>query len=117
MNVNPNKILDLAEKEILTEALQSLSSQEFGRMIDGGDINFSSCRLTSTGREYAEKKSKIFAKNPLAAVPRCDIPVIGSQYCMNFPENMSDEKVLDTVDWRKILNGDLTKFSKFINTI
>jgi len=58
MNVNPNKILDLAEKEILTEALQSLSSQEFGRMIDGGDINFSSCRLTSTGREYAEKKSK-----------------------------------------------------------
>lgn len=58
MNVNPNKILDLAEKEILTEALQSLSSQEFGRMIDGGDINFSSCRLTPTGREYAEKKSK-----------------------------------------------------------
>lgn len=58
MNVNPNKILDLAEKEILTEALRSLSSQEFGRMIDGGDINFSSCRLTSTGREYAEKKSK-----------------------------------------------------------
>ena len=58
MNVNPNKILDLAEKEILTEALQSLSSQEFGRMIDGGDINFSSCRLTSTGKEYAEKKSK-----------------------------------------------------------
>ena len=58
MNVNPNKILDLAEKEILTEALQSLSSQEFGRMIDGGDINFSSCRLTSAGREYAEKKSK-----------------------------------------------------------
>ena len=42
----------------MTEALQSLSSQEFGRMIDGGDINFSSCRLTSTGREYAEKKSK-----------------------------------------------------------
>ncbi|MBS1571844.1 MAG: hypothetical protein JST62_05555 [Bacteroidetes bacterium] len=58
MNVNPNKILDLAEKEILTEALQSLSSSEFGRMIDGGDINFSSCRLTTTGREYAEKKSK-----------------------------------------------------------
>lgn len=58
MNVNPNKILDLAEKEILTEALQSLSSSEFGRMIDGGDINFSSCRLTTTGREYAEKKCK-----------------------------------------------------------
>lgn len=58
MNVNPNKILDLAEKEILTEALQSLSSSEFGRMIDGGDINFSCCRLTTTGREYAEKKSK-----------------------------------------------------------
>lgn len=58
MNVNPNKILDLAEKEILTEALQSLSSSEFGRIIDGGDINFSSCRLTPTGREYAEKKNK-----------------------------------------------------------
>lgn|SRR5574344_92420 len=67
--------------------------------------------------KYAEKKSKIFAKNPLAAVPRCDIPVIGSQYCMNFSENMSDEKILDTVDWRKILNGNSVKWKSFINTI
>ena len=27
-------------------------------MIEGGDINFSRCRLTTIGREYAEKKSK-----------------------------------------------------------
>lgn len=55
---NPKRYLDIAEKEILTESLQSLSSPEFGRMIEGGDINFSSCRLTPTGREYAEKKCK-----------------------------------------------------------
>lgn len=57
-SVNSKRYFDLAEKEILTEALQSLSSPEFGRMIESGDINFSSCRLTPTGREYAEKKSK-----------------------------------------------------------
>lgn len=54
---NPKRYLDLAEKEILTEALQSLASEDF-RMITIGDINFSSCRLTPIGREYAEKKSK-----------------------------------------------------------
>jgi rRNA-processing protein FCF1 len=54
---NPKRYLDLAEKEILTEALQSLASSDF-RMIEGGDIKFSSCRLTPIGREYAEKKSK-----------------------------------------------------------
>lgn len=54
---NPKRYLDLAEKEILTEALQSLASKDF-RMITIGDINFSSCRLTPIGREYAEKKSK-----------------------------------------------------------
>ena len=54
---NPKRILDLAEKEILLEALQSLESEEF-KMIEGGDINFSRCRLTKIGREYAEKKSK-----------------------------------------------------------
>ncbi len=57
-SANPKRYLDIAEKEILTESLQSLSSPEFGRMIEGGDINFSSCRLTPTGREYAEKKCK-----------------------------------------------------------
>jgi len=51
------KNIDFAEKEILTEALQSLASSDF-RMIEGGDINFSRCRLTAIGREYAEKKSK-----------------------------------------------------------
>lgn len=54
---NPKRILDYGEKEILTEALQSLASTDF-RMIEGGDINFSRCRLTTIGREYAEKKSK-----------------------------------------------------------
>lgn len=54
---NPKRYLDLAEKEILTEALQSLASEDF-RMITVGDINFSSCKLTPIGREYAEKKSK-----------------------------------------------------------
>jgi rRNA-processing protein FCF1 len=53
----PKKYIDFAEKEILTEALQSLASSDF-RMIEGGDINFSKCRLTAIGKEYAEKKSK-----------------------------------------------------------
>lgn len=53
----PKKYMDFAEREILTEALQSLASSDF-RMIEGGDINFSRCRLTAIGREYAEKKSK-----------------------------------------------------------
>lgn len=57
-SANPKRYLDLAEREILTEALQSLSSPEFGNMIEGGDISFSSCRLTPTGKEYAEKQSK-----------------------------------------------------------
>jgi hypothetical protein len=54
---NPKRYLDFGEKEILTEALQSLASNDF-RMIEGGDINYSRCRLTTIGREYAEKKSK-----------------------------------------------------------
>lgn len=54
---NPKRYLDLAEKEILMEALQSLSSPDY-RMIEGGDIQYSRCRLTPIGREYAEKKSK-----------------------------------------------------------
>jgi hypothetical protein len=36
---------------------------------------------------------------------------------MNFSENMSDEKILDTVDWRKILNGNSVKWKSFINII
>jgi len=54
---NPKRYLDLAEKEILAEALQSLSSLDF-KMIETGDINFSRCRLTAIGREYTEKGSK-----------------------------------------------------------
>jgi hypothetical protein len=49
------KLKDLAEYEILMEALQSLS--EFN-MIEGGDIYFSRCRLTEIGKEYATKKHK-----------------------------------------------------------
>lgn len=54
---NPKRYLDLAEKEILMEALQDLASEDF-KMIEGGDIYFSRCRLTTTGKEYAQKKSK-----------------------------------------------------------
>lgn len=48
-------IKDNAEFEILTEALQSLLDFE---MIEGGDIDFSRCRLTQIGREYAIRKFK-----------------------------------------------------------
>lgn len=54
---NPKRYLDLAEREILTEALQSLASEEY-RMIDGGDINFSRCKLLPIGIEYSEKGCK-----------------------------------------------------------
>lgn len=54
----PKKYLDMAEKEILTEALQSLASEEYGKMIEGGDIYFSKCSLTSIGKDYASKKNK-----------------------------------------------------------
>lgn len=60
---NPKRYLDAAEKEILMEALQSLASPEFGRMIESGDINFSSCKLTPTGKEYAKMKSKFKITN------------------------------------------------------
>ena len=59
MNVGSSEdgkaLKDSAEYEILMEALQSLS--EF-RMIEGGDIYFSKCRLTDIGKEYAAKKHK-----------------------------------------------------------
>ena len=54
---SPRRYLDLGEKEVLLEALQALESDDFN-MIEGGDINFSRCRLTKIGREYADKKSK-----------------------------------------------------------
>jgi rRNA-processing protein FCF1 len=52
---NQKATKDIAEYEILMEALQSLT--EFS-MIEGGDIYFSRCRLTDIGREYAAKKHK-----------------------------------------------------------
>lgn len=52
---NQKVLKDIAEYEILIEALQSLS--EFS-MIEGGDIDFSRCRLTDIGREYAAQKHK-----------------------------------------------------------
>ncbi len=54
---NPKRYLDLAEKEIWMEALQDLASDDY-KMIEGGDIYFSRCRLTPTGKEYAKKKNK-----------------------------------------------------------
>jgi hypothetical protein len=52
---NQKVLKDIAEYEILMEALQSLS--EFS-MIEGGDIYFSRCRLTDIGKEYAAQKHK-----------------------------------------------------------
>ncbi len=49
------KYKDLAEYEILKEALVSLESYE---MIDGGDLDFSYCTLTSMGKEYVTKGKK-----------------------------------------------------------
>lgn len=54
-NPSEKKYKDNAEYEILKEALQSL--QEF-EMIDGGDIDFSYCTLTTIGKEYVEKDKK-----------------------------------------------------------
>lgn len=50
-----NKYKDNAEYEILKEALQLLQDYE---MIDGGDIDFSYCTLTSIGKEYVAKGKK-----------------------------------------------------------
>lgn len=54
-NPSEKKYKDIAEYEILKEALQSLEDFE---MIEGGDIYFSYCTLTPTGREYVEKGKK-----------------------------------------------------------
>jgi len=54
-NYDNKKYLDPAEYEILKEALQDLEQFE---MIEGGDIHFSRCSLTETGRSYAEKGKK-----------------------------------------------------------
>lgn len=54
-NPSEKKYKDNAEYEILKEALQSL--QEF-EMIDGGDIDFSYCTLTTIGKEYVKKGKK-----------------------------------------------------------
>ncbi len=54
-NPTEKKYKDLAEYEILKEALQSLEEFE---MIEGGDIYFSYCTLTPTGKEYVKKGKK-----------------------------------------------------------
>ncbi|MEA3318216.1 MAG: hypothetical protein U9R54_09685, partial [Bacteroidota bacterium] len=54
-NPSEKKYKDNAEYEILKEALQSLQEYE---MIEGGDINFSYCTLTTVGKEYVEKGKK-----------------------------------------------------------
>lgn len=55
---NPKRYLDFAEREILSEALQSLASEEY-KMIEGGDINFSRCKLLPIGKEYSDKGNKL----------------------------------------------------------
>ena len=50
-----NKYKDLAESEILREALQSL--EEFD-MITTGDTSYSYCQLTDIGKEYFQKGKK-----------------------------------------------------------
>jgi len=54
-NPSEKKYKDNAEYEILKEALQSLQEYE---MIEGGDIDFSYCTLTTVGKEYVEKGKK-----------------------------------------------------------
>lgn len=54
-NPTEKRYKDQAEYEILKEALQSLEEYE---MIDGGDIYFSYCTLTPTGKEYVAKGKK-----------------------------------------------------------
>jgi len=54
-NPSEKRYKDNAEYEILKEALQSLQEYE---MIEGGDIDFSYCTLTTIGKEYVEKGKK-----------------------------------------------------------
>ncbi|MBE9467946.1 MAG: hypothetical protein IMY72_06445 [Bacteroidetes bacterium] len=54
-NPSEQKYKDNAEYEILKEALQSLQEYE---MIEGSDIDFSYCKLTTVGKEYVEKGKK-----------------------------------------------------------
>jgi hypothetical protein len=54
-NPSEKKYKDVAEYEILKEALQTLEDYE---MIDGGDIDFSYCTLTTIGKEYVSKGKK-----------------------------------------------------------
>ncbi len=54
-NPSERKYKDIAEYEILKDALNSL--EEYG-MIEGGDIYFSHCKLTEIGKEYLKKGKK-----------------------------------------------------------
>jgi rRNA-processing protein FCF1 len=55
-NIENNQYKDIAEHEILVEALTSLFDCS---MIEKGDSFFSRCRLTDIGKEYAAKGKKI----------------------------------------------------------
>lgn len=106
---SPKRYLDLGEKEVLLEALQALESSDFN-MIEGGDINYSRCRLTKIGREYAEKKSKfkttenkpfsIFfdhtTGNNLLAKQHFEF-VEGNRADMNFDIEQIDEPILKEI--------------------
>jgi hypothetical protein len=59
-NPDEKRYLDPAEKEILVEALQLLESYQ---MIEVGDSYYSRCRLTNTGKEYAQKGRKFKVTN------------------------------------------------------
>src|SRR5690606_3509596 len=66
---NPSKqqYLDEAEYEILRTAVDHL--KEYG-MLETGDIYYSACRLTSIGKEYAQKgrKFKVETRKPFTLV-------------------------------------------------
>jgi hypothetical protein len=59
-NPDEKQYLDPAEREILVAALQLLEEYE---MITTGDTYYSRCRLTETGKEYAQKGRKFKVTN------------------------------------------------------
>lgn len=61
-NPNEKQYLDPAEREILVVALQLLEEYE---MITTGNTYYSKCRLTGTGKEYAQKEQKFKVTNDI----------------------------------------------------
>lgn len=112
---NNGKILDYAEHEILAEAIQSLSSEEFGQMVEPGDIAMSKCRLTSIGREYAEKhfKFKVTENKPfdlffdhttgLHQEAQENFEFIKRQYTStNFDTGVNDKEILKSIAAKQV---------------